>query len=139
MRALAFVLLAAALPAHADLYRWIDPESGSPKFSSSPPPWYETGSGPAVERIPSARPAAGRTATPEKPAAPLQANALEAQWRAVLLEIARLPPQADPNNESVRQQLSAYQSLTEELDRVDPAGRGRRAAEQLSILQKAKR
>jgi len=29
----------AAGTAHADLYRWIDPQSGSVKFSSVPPPW----------------------------------------------------------------------------------------------------
>jgi hypothetical protein len=27
-------------PAAADLYRWIEPETGSIKFSSYPPPWY---------------------------------------------------------------------------------------------------
>ncbi|MNC91850.1 hypothetical protein D3C83_81790 [compost metagenome] len=27
-------------PAAADLYRWVDPESGSIKFSSYPPPWF---------------------------------------------------------------------------------------------------
>lgn len=26
--------------AAADLYRWVDPETGSVKFSSYPPPWY---------------------------------------------------------------------------------------------------
>ena len=34
-------------PAAADLYRWVDPESGSVKFSSYPPPWYGD---PAMER-----------------------------------------------------------------------------------------
>ena len=29
-----------ALPAHADLYRWVDPQTGSVKFSSYPPPWF---------------------------------------------------------------------------------------------------
>lgn len=27
-------------PALADLYRWVEPETGSIKFSSYPPPWY---------------------------------------------------------------------------------------------------
>jgi hypothetical protein len=31
----------------ADLYRWVDPETGSVKFSSYPPPWYGD---PAQER-----------------------------------------------------------------------------------------
>jgi len=34
-------------PAAADLYRWVDPESGSIKFSSYPPPWFGD---PAQER-----------------------------------------------------------------------------------------
>jgi hypothetical protein len=37
---LAVLLLARADPAIADLYRWVDPETGSVKFSSYPPPWY---------------------------------------------------------------------------------------------------
>ncbi len=37
---LAVLLLVGADPAIADLYRWVDPESGSVKFSSYPPPWY---------------------------------------------------------------------------------------------------
>ena len=40
MRNLAYCLLLAAFPAYADLYRWVDPQSGSVKFSSLPPPWY---------------------------------------------------------------------------------------------------
>lgn len=36
MRAL-LALLAVAAPAHADLYRWVDPETGSVKFSTLPP------------------------------------------------------------------------------------------------------
>jgi hypothetical protein len=32
--------LAWAAPVAADLYRWVDPETGSVKFSSYPPPWY---------------------------------------------------------------------------------------------------
>jgi len=34
-------------PAAADLYRWVDPETGSIKFSSYPPPWHGD---PAQER-----------------------------------------------------------------------------------------
>jgi hypothetical protein len=42
--AIAVAILAwAALfsgPAAADLYRWVDPATGSVKFSNYPPPWY---------------------------------------------------------------------------------------------------
>jgi len=53
--ALAFLVLLPA--AHADLYRWVDPETGSVKLSNSPPPWYDTPNGPKVERVPYAPPA----------------------------------------------------------------------------------
>jgi len=43
------------MPAAADLYRWVDPESGSVKFSSYPPPWFgdaaKQGRAPKVEVI----------------------------------------------------------------------------------------
>lgn len=41
------LLFLRAGPAAADLYRWIDPETGSIKYSSYPPPWYGD---PAAER-----------------------------------------------------------------------------------------
>ena len=40
MRWFFFLGLAFSLPAQADLYRWVDPQSGSVKFSSVPPDWY---------------------------------------------------------------------------------------------------
>ena len=81
------VLAWAALssgPAAADLYRWVDPATGSVKFSSYPPPWFgdpaQARRAPKVEVIPghsSAPPAVpkleesgGRADRPEaKPAA----------------------------------------------------------------------
>ena len=56
MRVLALAVALNAVPAHADLYRWVERETGAVKFSSSPPPWYgdpekERGA-PAVEVIP---------------------------------------------------------------------------------------
>lgn len=33
-------ILGWAGAAAADLYRWVDPDTGSVKFSSYPPPWY---------------------------------------------------------------------------------------------------
>ena len=80
MFALAFLLLCSA--AQADLYRWVDPESGSIKFSNSPPPWYETPNGPKVERVPYAPPA-------PKPAAEIPVTA---PGRAPTTPAAALPP-----------------------------------------------
>jgi len=53
------LLLLFAQGAFADLYRWVDPETGSVKFSSYPPPWFgdparERGA-PKVEVIPPIR------------------------------------------------------------------------------------
>lgn len=71
MKAVFFLaLLALPFLAYADLYRWIDPESGSVKLSSSPPPWYETGPGPRVERIPYSAPAIKPAPEPSAAARP---------------------------------------------------------------------
>ena len=74
MRALfALAILAWAGAAAADLYRWVDPESGSVKFSSYPPPWYGDAAqerrAPKVEVIPSAPAPAVRPAADAIPAA----------------------------------------------------------------------
>jgi hypothetical protein len=47
------VLLGAAGAADAQLYRWRDPETGSVKLSTVPPPWYRGGvsSGPHVDML----------------------------------------------------------------------------------------
>jgi hypothetical protein len=71
-------------PALADLYRWVDPETGSVKFSSYPPPWYGDENlekrSPKVEHIPPRSPGGstqtepvteGAAKPPAKPAAAL--------------------------------------------------------------------
>ena len=76
--------------AAADLYRWIDPETGSVKYSSYPPPWYgdeaQERRAPKVEVIPSRndpvvkpetpgrQEGARKDAAPAKPAANPAAN-----------------------------------------------------------------
>lgn len=61
------VFLSWASFAHADLYRWVDPETGSVKFSSYPPPWFgdeaKEKRAPKVEHIPPRGP--GANAQPE--------------------------------------------------------------------------
>jgi hypothetical protein len=134
---LAATLLVPQLAA-ADLYRWVDPQSGSVKFSNAPPPWYETDRGPPVERIPYQGPAA-RTAGAEKPAAGGSTlAALEARWLESLRTLAEASAKGDPGapTEAMKRQLEVFQAITAELDRLDPGGRDRRRAEQLSLLQK---
>ena len=93
MKVLLFLAaLAAPFCARADLYRWVDPQTGSVKFSSYPPPWYgdaaREASSPKVEVI-GARPAAAPAGSPAKPPAgkaaldkaAAQAAAIEAEKR----------------------------------------------------------
>ena len=56
MRVLLLAIALSSPHAHADLYRWVDRETGAVKFSSSPPPWFgdpeKARNAPAVEVIP---------------------------------------------------------------------------------------
>ena len=136
MKALVFLAgLGAAAAAHADLYRWIDPQTGSVKLSSVPPPWQGERGAPAVEVLPSrAGPARLPGSKVAAPAASLPS--LEARWREALQSVARLAAgagQADPR--AAAQRLEAFRGLNEELDRVDPAGAARRSAEAQAVFQ----
>lgn len=61
-------------PAAADLYRWVDPETGSIKFSNYPPPWYGDPAterrAPKVEVIPARSSAPSSGPKPEADAVP---------------------------------------------------------------------
>jgi NaMN:DMB phosphoribosyltransferase len=148
MRPLVFAIALTALPAQADLYRWVDRESGSVKFSSYPPPWFgdperERGA-PAVEVIPFGGPGAPAkpVATPEKPSpAANTLAALEARWAGFMQFFATLPATTDFNRAGagIQQQLEAYQALSAELDRLDPAGAQRRRAQEAGVFETMRR
>jgi hypothetical protein len=111
---LAPLLLAAlALPAHADLYRWVDPETGSIKFSNSPPAWTSER---AREREPEVQ------LIPSRPAAP------GATPPAAVLE----KPAAAPGKPAAAPAAAA------ELERRDPVGAARRADE-ADLLERARK
>ena len=81
MRLFFLLGLAFSLPAHADLYRWVDPQSGSVKFSSVPPDWHgdplREGVAPRVEVLRYQGPAPAKlppTAAGKPPAAGAQAS-----------------------------------------------------------------
>jgi len=126
-----------AAPAHADLYRWIDPESGSVKLSSMPP----SNPGISAEVVPyNAPPAPKPPVVPviSKPSAATgSVGALEVRWSALLTQLTSIRPQ-DFNRagEGIRQQIEAYESVRAELDRLDPSGAARRAAESTSLAEK---
>ena len=132
---LAWLVLPIVLPAHADLYRWVDPATGSVKFSSLPP---ADGSQAQVVRYKSPAP-------PPKPAAPVPAKPapataeLEGRWRALLAQLAGLTPQdLKSDGLAVRQRLEQYEGLRAELDRLDPAGASRRASEAATMIARMK-
>ncbi|HYR34148.1 MAG TPA: DUF4124 domain-containing protein [Burkholderiales bacterium] len=140
MRALAILLLCLSLPAHADLYRWIDPESGSVKISTQPP----TDPGINAELVPFRNPAAqapqAATATTAKPnPAGGAVAALEARWSELLVRLTRASPQDfSRSSQGWRQQLEAYEAVRVELDKLDPAGAERRRRESGSLLERLK-
>jgi hypothetical protein len=148
-------LLPVSHAARADLYRWVDPETGSIKYSNHPPLVSPAARGPApkVEVIPyrppgSAAPAtqtadpaaanaaanpaakAASQAAAKPPAEPGALASLEARWRT-MLESFGAPAAADfqRSGEGIRQHVEAYKAVSAELDRMDPAGAARRRAQ----------
>jgi len=122
------MLVFMAGTARADLYRWIDPDSGSVKLSSMPP------SDPRVraEVIRYGGP------VPAKPAAPDAAvTSLETRWREMAATITGLTAQdLAGGGAKLRQYFEAYEALRVELDRQDPGGAARRRAESASVLER---
>ena len=120
--------------AHADLYRWVDRQTGSVRYSTSPPPWYgdpqKERTSPPVEVIRYSAPGATAKPTPKEENAKIIAS-MEARWRELTRFFTSLPPGTDFARpaEGLRSQIEAYQTLSRELDRLDPAGAERRRAQ----------
>jgi hypothetical protein len=128
------LLLLLAQTAQAELYRWVDPETGSVKFSSYPP--ERPGLKVEVLRYdapgaPAKRPGAEQGAS----LAPL-----EARWREQLAELAalQLRPAPERNAQNLQQRLQAYASVAAELDRRDPQRAAARRAELERVLEKVR-
>jgi len=115
-------LMLFATTAHADLYRWIDPETGSVKFSNVPPA-SQTG----VQVVPYRGPAP----RPGKPDASSAAD-LETRWRRLLGEISAAPA----GSPTLPQRLQDFVGVSTELDKADPAGAARRRSEAEAVLQR---
>ena len=142
MRALVLLAALGAFPAHADLYRWVEPQSGSVKYANSPPPWFGDPERehryPAVEVI-RYEPV---PTTPAKPAAtepgPSVRASLEARFASLLQFFQSLPRSSDfeRTGAALQQQAEMYKAVSAELDRIDPSGAARRraAAQEVGIL-----
>ena len=149
----ALAVLLCAASAEADLYRWIDPETGSVKFSSYPPPWYGDAEkekrAPRVEHIPPRRPAAAPgtpvsvpgpsglpgAATPPGTAG-LSVQALEEQRKRLMQELASPAARKDLQAGTLRKQLESFAVVGAQLDQLDPAGAEKRRAEAQPVLEK---
>ena len=136
----------AAAPAHADLYRWVDPQTGSVKFSSYPPPWFGDQAlelnAPATEVIAYQAPGAAKPPAPVKPSAAASVlAALETRLAGLTQFFSALPSNQDFSRAGtgIQQQLEAYQALSAELDRMDPAGAARRRAQEVGVIETLRR
>jgi hypothetical protein len=138
MRLVLLLAALAASPAYAELYRWVDRETGSVKFSSYPPPWFGDPAremhAPAVEVI---RYETTAAPAPKPAATESLMAALEAQWKTLTQVFASLPPSSDfaRAGSGLQQQLQAYEAVRAELDRLDPAGAARRRAQAAGIFE----
>jgi hypothetical protein len=146
MRVVLVIACLAAVPAHADLYRWVDPQTGSVKFSSYPPPWFGDQAlelrAPATEVIVYHAPGAPKPAAPEKPSAAASIRAaLETRLAGLRQFFSALPSNQDFSRAGagIQQQLEAYQALSAELDRMDPAGAARRRAQEVGVIETMRR
>jgi hypothetical protein len=120
------LLIMGAGAVHADLYRWVDPQSGSVKYSSVPPPASQAG----VQVIPY-RWSGGSNAAPAK-APPAATGALELRWRELLAQISAAPP----GTPGLPQRMQDFAAASAELDRLDPEGAARRRGEAQPVLQR---
>jgi hypothetical protein len=130
--------LALLLPsvAYADLFRWIDPETGSPKFSNSPPPWYgdplRERNAPAVEVLPSREAGRPRSADPVQGSSAVAL--LESRRRELLGAVQS--PDLQRGAQNLQWQLEALQAVSGELDRLDPRGATTRKLEMQDAMNK---
>jgi hypothetical protein len=128
MRRLALLLVLLPSVAQADLYRWIDPDSGSVKLSSQPPADPRVKAEVVPFRAPpSPKPSAAATANPapNAPVEPAGVQALETRWRELLGRLADARPEDIARNPAPAE---AYEATRTELDKLDPSGAPRRQA-----------
>jgi hypothetical protein len=135
------LLFFLAASAHADLYRWVDPATGSVTYSNVPPadpnvspqvvPY--TGAVAPKSPPPGAKP-------PAAPAPTASVAALEAEFDALYAQLASVPPESFRNaSEALRRQMQTYEGLRSQLDELDPAGASRRAAASLALADRVRK
>jgi hypothetical protein len=141
---LAAVLAALAPHARAELYRWRDPQTGSVKYSSYPPPWFgdeaREANAPKVEVL--GGPQAGGKDSDKPPDAMAEKIAevvrfMEQRREQLLarMTIARASAGFEPANPSFQADLQAYRNVTRELDKFDPRGAAARREADVRVFE----
>ena len=147
MRFVLLIAMLATTPVYADLYRWVDPQTGSVKYSSYPPPWFGQPAleinAPATEVVVYRPPGAPKpTAEPAKPSAGASVlAALETRLAGLTQFFSALPSNTDFSRagSGIQQQLEAYQAVAAELDRLDPGGAARRRQQEAGFVETLRR
>jgi len=147
MRSILSIAILVTPPAYADLYRWVDPQTGSVKFSSYPPPWFGQPAlelnAPATEVVVYRPPGAPKPAAePAKPSVAASVlAALETRLAGLTQFFSALPSNTDFSRAGagIQQQLEAYQAVAAELDRLDPAGAARRRQQEVGFMETLRR
>jgi hypothetical protein len=147
MRSILSIAILVTTPAYADLYRWVDPQTGSVKFSSYPPPWFGQPAlelnAPATEVVVYRPPGAPKPAAePAKPSVAASVlAALETRLAGLTQFFSALPSNTDFSRAGagIQQQLEAYQAVAAELDRLDPAGAARRRQQEVGFMETLRR
>jgi len=137
------LLLFLAASAHADLYRWVDPATGSVTYSNVPP--ADPGVSPQV--VPYSGPLPPKSPPPPSLAKPAPAvpptasvSALQAEFESLYTQLASTPPENFRNaGEALRRQMQTYEGLRSQLDELDPAGASRRAAATLALAERVRK
>ena len=131
------LLLCFAAPAHADLYRWIDPETGSVKLSSLPPSDSGVNAEVVSYRAPPAPKPPATAAVSKSSTTGNAVQVLETRWSEIMKQLTGLTPQDfQRGGEGLKQHIEAYEAVRVELDRLDPAGAARRNAESTSVFDR---
>ena len=136
-------ILGWAGAAAADLYRWVDPESGSVKISNAPPPWYgdpaKQRRAPKVQVIPSG----GKEPITPEPGEKLRdlgtvLEGLEARRKAMLLQFPPLVAQSGSEGgaQALQRHVDEYTKLADQIDKIYPQGAAARRGEMQMAMDK---
>jgi hypothetical protein len=143
MKCIVLLVLLFCRLAHADMYRWVDPDTGSVKFSNLPPaerpglavevlPYQAAPPVPVTAPAPVVTPAAAPPVRAERsPRAPQ-----EARWRLALERLAEAVERPDADRADPRLQglVKRAEAANGELDKLDPAGAAARKRELQSAM-----